>query len=100
MNADRYLPQTEAILKKTVETHKALELNTQGAKPDGSGFHPEAPLIDLYLSLGGTRFCLGSDAHTPETVAAGLEAGRKLLLQKGVTEALYYLDRKAISYQL
>lgn len=95
-----YLPQIEEILKQTIRKNKTLELNTQGAKPDGSGFHPEAALIDLYLSLGGRAFSLGSDAHTPEAIAAGLEAGRALLLAKGVTEAYYFKSRKAIRYQL
>lgn len=95
-----YLPQIEEILKQTIKKNKTLELNTQGARPDGSGFHPEETIIDLYLSLGGTAFSLGSDAHTPDRIAAGLAAGRALLRAKGITEAYCFKNRIPIRYQL
>ena len=100
VNLDFYLPQIEEILQKTVRMGKTLELNTQGADEKGGGVCPDGSIVDLYLSLGGTEFTLGSDAHTPEAVAAGLEAGRRLLLAKGVTQANYYRSRKIVKYRL
>ena len=94
-----YLPQITEILQKTIAMGKTLELNTQSADTAG-GLCPNSAVIDLYLSLGGTRFSLGSDAHTPEMIAAGLETGKALLLSRGVTHANFYLNRKCIPYAL
>ena len=100
VDMNRYRPQITELLKKTVRTDKTLELNTPHANADGGGFCPDKELVDLYLSLGGVKFSLGSDAHCPERIAAGLEEGRRLLLSKGITEAFYFIGRKPIAYRL
>lgn len=61
---------------------------------------PDEVIMKKYLSLGGTDFTIGSDAHLPEKMGCGLDAGIKLLLSLGVTRLNYYEKRKKISYNI
>ena len=98
MDLQRYEPQIEEILREVVSAGKALEINTSGA---GDGYlTPDERIVDRYLSLGGTRFTLGSDAHRPADIARGLDAGARMLRQKGVKELCLYRNRKEFRVSL
>lgn len=94
----RYFEEIREILRLTVSTGKTLEINTQGVSPAGTRLHPNEAVIDLFLSLGGRDFCLGSDAHTPEGVGNGAWEGACLLRKKGIRELIYFKDREKMRY--
>ncbi len=101
-NADvsRYLDQIREILLLAIRLGRVLEINTQGVSPTAALIHPTEAVIDLYLSLGGTEFCLGSDAHTPQGVGNGLSYGAELLRKKGVTKLITFERRIKIDYYI
>ena len=93
-----YAGQTDAVLRAVIARDKTLEVNTSGA---GEGYlMPDATIIRRYLELGGTRFALGSDAHTPENAALGLKTAAGTLKAFGVTHATYYENRQPRTYPL
>lgn len=98
MDVLSYLDPIGEILRETIRVGKVLELNTQGVTANAAPIHPTEEIIDLYLSLGGTEFCLGSDAHTPVGVGNGVCYGAQLLWKKGVKDLYYFSDRKKIRY--
>lgn len=89
-----------SILQAVIERGKSLELNTSGYCGSDPFFMPDEVIMKKYLSLGGTDFTIGSDAHLPEKMGCGLDAGIKLLLSLGVTRLNYYEKRKKISYNI
>ncbi|MBQ6420286.1 MAG: histidinol-phosphatase HisJ family protein [Clostridia bacterium] len=101
-NADLspHLPQIERILKKLIALDKTLEFNTSDAIGDAPLFMPDETVLRMYLDLGGKHFSLGSDAHVPENIDRGLQAGAGLLKKLGVEEICYYEERERITYPL
>lgn len=100
MDAYKYSGQIREILQETIRLGKVLEINTQGVTDAGANIHPDEAVIDLYISLGGRAFCLGSDAHTPAGVANGLQYAANMLRRKGINELFFFENRKRISYPI
>ena len=92
--------QIKRILQTIIQQDKALELNTQSAQAQNAFFLPDEEILEQYLHLGGKKIVLGSDAHSAAQINTGLDAGKKLLIDRGVFFAYYYKDRKPISYAL
>lgn len=72
------------LLERIVQKGLTLELNTS-TLGDGFGM-PTAELLSLYRACGGTRICLGSDAHTPKRISQHFPAACALLRACGFTE--------------
>ncbi|MCH5198251.1 MAG: histidinol-phosphatase HisJ family protein [Oscillospiraceae bacterium] len=100
INIERHYPAIETILKEIITQEKALEINTSSVEKDSPIFFPDENIIDLYLSLGGKYFTLGSDSHTAKGVTKGLKEACRLLKSKGVTELCYYEGRKRVIYEI
>ena len=75
--------QIDAIFKKMAGTGLALEINTSGLRGQLGLTQPDLPLIKRFRELGGERITLGSDAHRPEDVGAGLRAAAALAAAAG-----------------
>ena len=72
-----------ALFARMIEKNLTLELNTSDL---AMGFAlPDAALLRLYRECGGTRVCLGSDAHEPEAIGRNFDAARALLAECGFT---------------
>ena len=70
----------DAILRCLAETGRGLECNTsRGRGP----LLPEAPILRRYRELGGEIITIGSDAHSPESVGAGVRETQELLRDLG-----------------
>ena len=95
-----YLPKIREILREVIQRGKTLEINTSAVDEPNGFLMPGEDLIDLYLSLGGTSFSLGSDAHTPQNVSKGLVNAANLLLSKGIGSVDYYKNRQKNSYRI
>ena len=75
-----YREQIDQILRLLVETGRGLELNTDRGSPP---IMPQKDILARYRELGGEIITVGSDAHTPEYVGAGIPEGRALLRELG-----------------
>ncbi len=69
------------LFDRIIEKNLVLELNTSDL---ATGYAlPPASLLALYRERGGTRVCIGSDAHEPSAIARNFEAAKELLLSLG-----------------
>lgn len=94
-------PHTDALkrlLEKIVKKGLTLELNTS-CLDTGLGM-PTPEILALYRSLGGTRVCLGSDAHTPARVAQHFDKGLALLADCGFTHLTLPTREKTLIYPI
>lgn len=79
----KYHDILNSILLLLLEKEKGLELNTGGLR---SGLREPNPCIDIlkrYRELGGEIITIGSDAHTPETVAENFKKAADILAACG-----------------
>lgn len=76
---DLYHERIDAILRRVVEVGRGIELNTYC----GRTIEPWRWVLERYRAHGGEQITLGSDAHFPQRVGLGLEAGAQLLLETG-----------------
>lgn len=67
------------ILKIIIAEGKGLELNTSSWRYGLSDTQPSRDILRLYKDLGGKYITLGSDAHTPEYMAAHFEDAKDIL---------------------
>lgn len=95
-----YSALIDRILEELISRDKCLEINTSALVLPGGFPMPDETIIDRYISLGGTHFCIGSDAHTPGNIAAGLEQAVKLLLKKNIKSLCCYKNRQRLGYEI
>jgi len=72
------------IFIEMINREIALEINTGGYSYGLSYPNPSIDFIDLYISLGGKLFTIGSDSHSLEQLGRGLYRGVKILYDKGI----------------
>lgn len=81
------------IFKTIIEKEIAFELNAKSfIKYDNRKLYEYA--IPLYISLGGTLFTLGSDAHISKDYRLGFEEMGSLLKEHGITELAVYQNQQ------
>lgn len=68
----------EEILRATIETETAIEINTSGFRHPVGEQYPDAQILKLYRSLGGTLLTIGSDGHHIPEHGLRLDIGIKL----------------------
>lgn len=89
ITAEEYQKLAEPLLielfKKTIDAGLAVELNAKSFVKYGNG-HLYQYAIPLYISLGGSLFTLGSDAHVAEDYELGFSEMGSLLKENGVTQ--------------
>ena len=95
-----FYPVIDQILLETVRREKTLEINTSALSLPGGFLMPDEYIIYEYLRLGGSLFCIGSDAHTPDAVALGLTQTAEYLFNKGIKELCLYKDRQRYGYSI
>lgn len=76
----RYLKQElvneeliQEIIQKLIKKNIALELNTSTIRKGLGETSPGIGILVKYLSAGGRRITVGSDAHTPADIGAGFD---------------------------
>ncbi len=80
---EKYSDILDKILKELIEREKGLEINTGGIKSGMLGPHPCAGILKRYRELGGEIVTAGSDAHSPDEVAAHFKTAADLLTECG-----------------
>ena len=74
---------------------KAYELNMKPYQPgDEAWTQEEEWLLSIFRAEGGERVTLGTDAHTPEKVGYGLQAGLTMLKHTGFDGYTIYRQRR------
>ena len=79
------------IFRTVIRNGKGIELNTSGYRQTYGKPFPDAELLRLYRDLGGKLLTLGSDAHKPEDVGAGIAEGAALAKSVGFDRIAYYM---------
>lgn len=86
--------ELEATLALAAMRGVGVEINTRGRR---AGLPPQASeaAVRRYIALGGEVVTLGSDAHRPEQLGEGLEAGRAALRRAGRDYQTVFRGRRA-----
>lgn len=85
-----------ALIKRNI----ALEINTSCVGSDYDEWLPAREIVDLYIEMGGKLFTLGSDAHKSKYMTHGFDAVKDYLREKGITQLVYYKNRKPHYYSI
>ncbi len=91
-----YLDRIRAILRTAVERGRGMEVNTYRGRTIAAW----KPVLELYRDCGGEIITLGSDAHTPTGVGAGVADACDLLRQLGFRYIATYEKRKPEFHRL
>ncbi len=82
----------DEIIRTAISRDLAFELNASSPV--------EKSVIERYIELGGRKFTLGSDAHTPSSVGGGIEVWANYLKEKGINEIYYFSKRRPYSVNI
>jgi histidinol-phosphatase (PHP family) len=87
-------PWYEEVAAVFADAGVAVEVNTAGLRKPCAEAYPSLALLTACRKRG-VPATIGSDAHTPGDVGAGLDAGRALLADAGYDSVLVFRGRKA-----
>lgn len=76
---EKYKDILDAVLTLLIEQKKGLEINTGGIAYGLRELNPCTDIIRRYRELGGEIITMGSDAHSPETIASGFGLAADIL---------------------
>lgn len=97
---DRNLKTIEDIYKVIIDKHTALEINTAKCTSETPfAFCPEKELLELYISLGGKMFTLGSDSHIAGSEGRCFNEASSFLKEHGISGAYYFKKKKPVYYE-
>ncbi len=95
---DAFADEIRAILQALIERGKGLEINTSGlAKGMGTPL-PDRTVLSWYRELGGEILVFGSDAHSPQRLAADFAAARELALSVGFKRLARFAARRIVGW--
>jgi len=83
------------VLRACVEGGLALDINTAALRRRAKVLNPGLDILRWYVELGGERVTLGSDAHRPKQVGAGLDAALDAARAAGLKYLTFYEGRQA-----
>lgn len=91
---DDYSEIFEVILKKIIEDGHGLEFNTKGLRYGLRGGNPCNEILKHFKELGGEIITIGSDAHTLNDLAWGLDKVSDILENVGFKYYTTFSKRK------
>ncbi len=91
----RYKEAIRAVLINCVRHGIALDLNTQGLRNRCQLLTPGVEILTWYRELGGERVTLGSDAHSPDVIAANFDLAIEALQAAGLKYVTQFEQRQA-----
>lgn len=92
----RWQDVIDTMFRRMAERGIALEINTSGLRQAIGLTSPDLPLIRRFRELGGENITLGSDAHRPEDVGAGLETAAALAMEAGFRHVCLFRAGKPV----
>ncbi len=91
----RYEADIRAVLRACAQKNIALEVNTSTLRRPIQQTTPPAEILIWFHEEGGQWVTLGSDAHRPENVGAGLEKAYSLVRDAGFEHLASFKARQA-----
>jgi histidinol-phosphatase (PHP family) len=91
-NIDNHTAAIDKLFMLMIKNEIALEINTQ-TYTQGI-ICPELPQVARFFELGGRLVTIGSDSHNVDTLALGIDEGRKIAKAAGFTECAYFQNRQ------
>jgi histidinol-phosphatase (PHP family) len=91
----RYEAAIRAVLQNCIDHGIALDLNTQGLRSRCQLLTPGVEILMWYREMGGERITLGSDAHTPDGIAANFDAAMEAMRAAGLNYVTQFEKREA-----
>jgi len=95
-NLNANLKVIKSIFIEMIERDIALEVNTGGYSYGLNHPNPSDDFLDLYISLGGKLFTIGSDSHNLDQLGRGLYKGLKILYDKGINKIVTFENQEII----
>ncbi len=92
----KYYDRVESVYKKLIEKGIALEINTSGLSQKIGETLPNTELLKMYRQMGGEMVTVGSDAHSAERLAQGMETGFDILTEAGFKYFTVFKKRKPL----
>ena len=83
------------MLQNCIDRGIALDLNTQGLRNRCQLLTPGVEILTWYREMGGERVTLGSDAHTPDVIAANFDLAIEALRAAGLKYVTQFEQREA-----
>ncbi len=96
----RYEHLIRPVLAACVARGLALDVNTAALRRPANRLTPDVTVLRWFVELGGSRVTLGSDAHRPEHVAAGLPQALQAVRAAGLTHLTTFHRRTPHSVPL
>lgn len=84
------------VLAHVIARGKAIEINTSAWRKGLPDPNPPGVVIQWYREMGGEHLTLGSDAHAPADVGAGLARAAAIARDAGFKELTTFSQRRAI----
>jgi histidinol-phosphatase (PHP family) len=81
------------ILEGAIKREMAVEINSSGLRQPPKDTYPCREILSLYKELGGEYAVLGSDAHCPADLGAGIPRALKNAMDAGVSRFVLFRDR-------
>lgn len=98
---DSHIKTIEDVFKVIIDRNTALEINTAKCTVENpAAFCPEEDLLELYISLGGRMFTLGSDSHIAGSEGRGFDAAADFLIKRGIYGCYYFEKRQPVFYNI
>jgi histidinol-phosphatase (PHP family) len=82
------------VLRAVIARGKGIEINTNPLRKGLADPNPPAVVIRWYHELGGEILTLGSDAHMPKDVGAGIDRAMAIAKDAGFTHIAVFEQRK------
>ena len=84
----------DRILQACIAADLTPEINTSSLRQNLSEAMPGDETVTLYAELGGKGMLLGSDAHRPQDIGAGLDRAAEMLRRAGLSVAVFAERKK------
>lgn len=81
------------IMEGVIKRQMSLEINTSGLRQAPEATYPPRPVLKLYREIGGEHVLIGSDAHSPDQLGAGVPAAIIISRQLGLNPFITYSNR-------
>ena len=85
---------TDELLSEIIRQKKAVEINTSGLRQAIGRTMPDDNILIRYRQLGGKYVTVGSDAHSPEDIGAGIKDGIKKARKCGFEQITVFIKRE------
>ena len=86
--------QITAILKAVIDKGMTLEVNTSGLRQSPQDTYPCKEIMEQYYIMGGRSIVVGSDAHIPNDIGAGISTALDMIRDIGFESVDTYDGRR------